>query len=144
MFTMLAGFLAFCLLPFVLGPAIPFHMIKEEKRYINRKSLIPPEEWYLLCCVAIVYVFEGITTLYFPNLPYLLKTMITTIGIMALFALALSYIYKIVISLVKKAAVIIFGGIINSTTLKVGILILNIIILLAALENMHVIPTYLR
>lgn len=141
MFTIIAIFLGLWLFPFMLGPALPFHIIKEEHRFIRKKIFISPiEKIFLWICSSLILILLFI----YKYLPNLIVQSFLYIGVIIIIMLAF-YVSKVGISLITQKDVSIFGiGLLTSRTIKIGTMLLIIIVALAVLENLHVIPTYLR
>jgi hypothetical protein len=139
-FTIIAVLLGLCLFPFALGPALPFHMITEEKRYLKQKQTSSGEK-FLLYGFGIIF-----TILLFlaPSLSNSTIEILLYIMVFMLVMLSILCLYIIGISLVNKSSVIVLGvASLTSKTMKFGAMAFFIIIILAVLENLNVVPTKL-
>ncbi len=138
MFSGLAFFLWLFLLPFLMGSSVAVHEINEKKRYeLPKLDTSLPEKILIGVCVGIIIVFFCIYGIFPPlNLPYPL-----IFGVNALI-LAVFYIIKIIISLIsgKPLSVLISFSLI-SWLQKIFMLLLFCLIILVALENLHIIST---
>lgn len=141
MFTVLAFFLWLVILPFAMGPSVAFHAINEEKRYESPKISTSLTEKVLngICggiLIGLFYVYACFPSL---NLPYP-KIFGANVLILAVF-----YLVKIIISLnTGKPISVLIGFSLISRTQKVLMLLLFGLLILVALENLHIISTYLR
>jgi len=139
MFTIISLFLLLILYPFALGPALPFHMIKEENRYIRRDISVSQEELFLLnVCFGIIafLLFLG------KYLPVSLSKTLFFIDLITLGFLFVLNIFKIVFSLINQVDVSVFGfGPATSRTMKFVSVFICTVFLLAVLEQLGIIPS---
>ena len=139
---MLTVFVCLLAYPFLLGPSRAFHKITEEKRYVVEYH--PPAsegETFL------VNSFMGLfTVLYFLGgyMGYLAGIG----GLLWLFifiVLSIYYLMKIGRSIISGLPISIFMTItLKSKSSKILALVLIVTLYLGVLENLHIIPTYLR
>lgn len=140
MFTIIAVLLGLCLFPFALGPAIPFHMIKEEKRYVKQKQTSSGEKFlsYVLGIIFTILLFCA------PSLSNSVIMLFLYIVIFILVILSIFYLCQIGISLVDKNPIRVLGiASLTSKPMKLAAMAFFTVILLAVLENLNIIPTKL-
>lgn len=141
MFTTLAFILWLFILPFVMGSSVAFHAINEEKRYESPKlaTSLPEKVLNGVCggiLIALLYIYASFPSLIIPY-PQISGVNVTI--------LAVFYLIKIIISLItEKPISVLIGFSLISRVQKLLMLLLFGLLILVALENLHIISTYLE
>jgi len=128
--------LAICVLisPFFQGSSIAFHTIPEKKRYEKPKLPTPKAEMILnyVCAVPLIAIYLSLGSI--PGSRVIL-------GIVLL-VLSSFYILKIIRSIrVNKEMSFLIGFSLYTTVNKTAALLLMLLLILVALESLHIIPT---
>lgn len=141
MFTAIAFGIWLVALPFFLGPSVGFHSIKEEKRYeVNKIPTSLFEKVLNGICIGTIVGLLYVECI-FPSLvlPY------NIIFGVALIVLASFNLIKIIASLFTKEPItVLISFSLRKISHKIVMFFLFWLLLMVALENLHVISTYMK
>lgn len=139
MFSIIAFIIWIIVLPLALGKSVAFHSIKEEQRYEAPKmtTSFPEKLLNIICgCTLLILTFS------IKYIPSITNCLIPVFGI-CLLALSVFYLIKISLSVFSGYAIsVLVGFTLITKTNKSLALLLFILSLLVALENLHIIYTY--
>lgn len=130
MFTIITVFICLLIFPILMGPSIGFHHVNENHRWQSS----PAEDEGLGVKIGLGII--GFLA-YIGAFGSLLVTIIVIVAVL--------YVFKIGESLKEDKPIYVLGSLLLKTKLsKISFMSFVIVIFLAVLENMHIIPTYIR